>query len=379
MMLTWNLHRSRVITAAAVPLQVHMLMSDKAKANKTDPIIPKILPRRLLSWYDKNARPLPWRRDTNPYHVWISEIMLQQTGVEIVKAYYARFLEAFPTIAALAGGDEEKGLKLWEGLGYYSRARNLMKAARLIVREYGGRFPDTYEEILRLPGIGPYTAGAISSICFNLPVPAVDGNVVRVISRIAGIEEEITESIKKRMSASLKMVYPADRRGDFTQSLMELGAVICIPNGVPKCPQCPVADVCAANKDGIAPSLPVKRQKPAKKQQKLTVLLLSYGGSIALRRRGSGGLLSGLWELPNAPGLLGENEAVALASEWGVQPVSLTKSLRRSHTFTHIRWDMLCYVIECTVQPPAFTWVNREQLSDEYMLPTAFKKLVDAI
>lgn len=344
-----------------------------------DLALPPELVRYLLDWYDQAARPLPWRRDTDPYRVWISEIMLQQTGVEVVKAYYARFLESFPTVGALAGAVEGKVMKLWEGLGYYSRARNLMKTARLIVREYGGRFPNTYEEIIKLPGIGPYTAGAIASICFNLPVPAVDGNVVRVVSRIAGIDDEITRSVINRITASLKAVYPADRRGDFTQSLMELGAVICIPNGAPKCTQCPAADICAANRDGTALSLPVKRQKPAKKQQELTVLLLSCGDCIALRRREDGGLLAGLWELPNVPGFLGENEAAALAAEWGVKPAASTKSLHRSHTFTHVRWDMLCHVIECAARPPAFTWVNREQLSDAYTLPTAFRKLVDTI
>lgn len=359
-------------------LQVHMSVSDKEKANKAGPVLPQILPQRLLAWYDQNARPLPWRRDTNPYHVWISEIMLQQTGVEVVKSYYARFLEAFPTIEALAEADEQTVLKLWEGLGYYSRARNLMKTARIIARENGGRFPDTYEEIAKLPGIGPYTAGAIASICFNLPVPAVDGNVVRVVARIAGIDEEVTESVKKRMTASLKMVYPPDRCGDFTQSLMDLGAVVCIPNGAPKCPQCPAADICTANRDGATLSLPVKGRKQAKKQQELTVFLLCCGDNIALRRRESGGLLAGLWELPNVPGILNETGAAALAAQWGVKPRALIKALRRGHVFTHIRWDMLCYVIECASQPPSFTWVSREQLSDTFALPTAFKKLIDA-
>ncbi len=339
--------------------------------------LPPALPGLLLEWYDKNARPLPWRRDSDPYHVWLSEIMLQQTGVLVVKDYYRRFLAVFPTVQALAGAEEQTVLKLWEGLGYYSRARNLMKAARLIVNEHGGRFPDTYEKIIKLPGIGHYTAGAIASICFNRPTPAVDGNVVRVITRIAGIGDEVTEAVKKRITESLKAIYPADRPGDFTQSLMDLGAVVCIPNGTPKCGQCPVSDICAANRDGTAMSLPVKSQKQAKKQQELTVFLLSCGDDIALHRRGDSGLLAGLWELPNVPGRLNDTAAVALAAEWGVKPAALLRSFQRSHVFTHIKWDMVCYDIECGAQPDRFVWVSRRELSETYALPTAFRKLVE--
>ncbi len=268
-------------------------------------------------------------------------------------------------------------LKLWEGLGYYSRARNLMKTARIIVRDCGGRFPETQEEIAKLPGIGPYTAGAIASICFNQAAPAVDGNVVRVIARVMGLDDEVTEAVKKRITAALKAIYPLGRRGDFTQSLMELGAVVCIPNGAPKCAGCPVSGICTANRDGTALSLPVKRRKQEKRQEALTVFLLSCGGSIALRRRADSGLLAGLWELPNAPGSLPDTEAVAVAARWGVKPIALKKAFRRSHVFTHIKWDMLCYTIDCAAQPPCFEWVNRRDLSDTYALPTAFRKLVD--
>jgi A/G-specific adenine glycosylase len=339
--------------------------------------LPRVLPQRLLAWYGQNARLLPWRKDTDPYHVWLSEIMLQQTGVEVVKAYYTRFLEAFPTVEALSAADGQKVLKLWEGLGYYSRARNLIKTARLITGDCGGRFPELIGDIAKLPGIGPYTAGAIASICFNQPTPAVDGNVLRVIARVAGIEDAVTDSVKKRIAASLEAIYPADRRGDFTQSLMELGAVVCIPNGAPNCAYCPVSDICAAFRDGTALSLPVKKQKQAKRLQALTVFLLSCGGSLALRRRADSGLLAGLWELPNVPGILDETEAVTLAADWGVRPLALKKASRRSHVFTHVKWDMLCYTVECAAQPPGFTWVSREALSDTYALPTAFKKLLD--
>jgi A/G-specific adenine glycosylase len=352
-------------------------MSEMKKKQVNDGL-PRVLPRLLLDWYDKNARALPWRKDIHPYRVWLSEIMLQQTGVEVVKAYYVRFLEAFPTVEALSAADEAQVLKLWEGLGYYSRARNLMKTAQLIVRDCGGRFPETYEALLKLPGIGPYTAGAIASICFNQAAPAVDGNVVRVIARIAGIAEDVTASVRNRINGLLKDIFPAERCGDFSQSLMELGAVVCIPNGAPKCSLCPAADVCAAYRDGTALKLPVKKQKQARRQENLTAFLLSCSGSVALRQREASGLLAGLWELPNVPGLLGEKEAVTLASEWGVKPRALIKAMRRSHVFTHVKWDMLCYVIECAGQPDCFTWVSREQLSETYALPTAFRKLVEA-
>lgn len=205
------------------------------------------LPRILLEWYDQNARLLPWRKDCIPYHIWLSEIMLQQTRVEVVKTYYTRFLEEIPTVEELAQTDEQKLLKLWEGLGYYSRARNLQKTARRIVDEYVGHFPETYEQLLKLPGVGPYTAGAIASICFGQPVPAVDGNVLRVISRIMGLDDRVKASEgKKLITASLVEIYPKDRSGDFTQSLMELGATVCLPKGTPKCRICPVSTFCKA-------------------------------------------------------------------------------------------------------------------------------------
>jgi A/G-specific adenine glycosylase len=346
-------------------------------------IIPRVLPELLLRWYDENARPLPWRRDIEPYHVWLSEIMLQQTGAEVVKDYYRRFLEALPTIEALAAAEEQKVLKLWEGLGYYSRARNLLKAAQMLVREYGGHMPDTYDAILRLPGVGAYTAGAIASICYNAPVPAVDGNVIRVISRIVGIYDEMTESVKKRIASSLQEIYPAQRCGDLTQSLMELGATVCIPNGQPKCQSCeaalcPAAAICAANRDSTASALPVKPIRQAKRLEELTVFLFSCGNNIALRTRVTKGLLAGLWELPNVPGKLSDSDAVALAAAWGTKPQALIKASERSHVFTHIKWDMLCYDIKCREQPPCFTWVSRRCLDDDYALPTAFKKLLDA-
>lgn len=340
--------------------------------------LPAALPKLLLSWYDQNARPLPWRRDRDPYHVWISEVMLQQTGVEAVKKYYNRFLEAFPTIDALANAEEQALLKLWEGLGYYTRAKNLQKAARLIVREYGGLFPDSYEKIAALPGIGPYTAGAIASICFNLPTPAVDGNVIRVITRLAGIPDTVTEAVKKHIADALREIYPPERRGDFTQSLMELGAVVCVPNGPPKCDSCPAGALCKAKKDGTALSLPVKAPKADKRQETRTVFILTCGDRLALRRRDGGGLLAGLWELPNVAGQLDDTAAVAMAAGWGARPTALLKATERRHVFTHVRWDMTCYHIRCITQAPDFVWVTPDELRSTYPLPTAFKKCLDS-
>jgi A/G-specific adenine glycosylase len=358
-------------------------MTEKVSCLKKDPIsLPAALPRLLLDWYDKNARPLPWRADDDPYRVWVSEIMLQQTGAEVVSGYYARFLEAFPTVGALAEADQQALLKLWEGLGYYARVRNMQKAARIVRDTYGGRFPDTYESLLALPGVGGYTAGAIASICYSRPTPAVDGNVVRVIARIAGITEEITEAVKQRIGEALRAIYPMDRAGDFTQSLMELGAVICVPNGKPSCmgcltgTPCPAAGLCAAYRDGTALSLPVKKRKPEKKREERTVFLLTCDGRLALRQRDEGGLLGGLWELPNVPGTLTDQDAVAQATAWGVRPCGIRSAVRASHVFTHIRWDMVCFTLECREASDRFVWVTGEELRQTYSLPTAFRKFL---
>lgn len=332
------------------------------------------LPDILLAWYDQNARSLPWRQDTAPYHVWLSEIMLQQTRVEAVKAYYTRFLAAFPTIEALAQADEGKLLKLWEGLGYYSRVRNLQKAAKLICGQYGGSFPCDYEQMIRLPGVGVYTAGAIASISFGKPVPAVDGNVLRVIARILGIHEPIdTPDMKKQITASLAEIYPTRRSGDFTQSLFELGAMVCLPNGQPKCDYCPLAGFCKALRENSAAQLPVRQAKREKRVEEITLFLLTCRGSVAIRRREGKGLLAGMWELPNVNGVLTEQQAIELASHWGAAPSNLIKSSRRVHIFTHIKWNMLCYFIACEQQPECFFWADHEALSKAYALPTAFK------
>ena len=336
----------------------------------------KLLPEHLLPWYKTHARVLPWRGDRTPYHVWISEIMLQQTRVEAVKPYYIRFLSELPTVAALASVDDEKLMKLWEGLGYYSRARNLKKAAQTIMTEYGGIFPSTYNEILRLSGVGPYTAGAIASICFGLPTPAVDGNVLRVVSRVTGSFDNIDElATKKQIAADLAEIYPTAKAqcGLFTQSLMELGAMVCVPNGAPDCEACPLADICIAFQKDIYSQLPVKTLKKDKRLEEHTIFLLSCQGKIAIMQRKNTGLLANMWQFPNLPGKLDINQALKQTETWGVQPVNLTKSVERTHIFTHIKWDMVCYYIDCENCDSQFVWANPAELASRYALPSAFK------
>lgn len=359
------------------PPQVPRKKSIKKSGGARESLYKKIV-SPLLCWYGDNARALPWRCDREPYHVWLSEIMLQQTRVETVKDYYMRFLAALPTIKALASVDEQKLFKLWEGLGYYSRARNLQKAARVIVEKHGGVFPAEYETILSLPGIGEYTAGAVSSICFNQPVPAVDGNVLRVISRITENFDSVDNpAVKKSVAAELKKVYPAGRCGDFTQSLMELGATVCLPGKTPKCGVCPVFKLCTAYKNGTAGQLPVKAKRKPHAEEELTVFLLRCNNRIAVQKRADSGLLAGLFELPNVPGRKTAAQAVEIASNWGLRPLSVQNTVRRTHIFTHIKWHMTCYDLPCDSIAGDFIWVSESNLSQQIPLPTAFKMFIN--
>ncbi|MBP3705577.1 MAG: A/G-specific adenine glycosylase [Clostridia bacterium] len=331
------------------------------------------LPERLLPWYRENARDLPWRRDHDPYRVWVSEIMLQQTRVEAVIGYYDRFMAAFPTVEALAAADEARVLKLWEGLGYYSRARNLQKAAKVITGELGGVFPDTAEGLLKLPGIGAYTAGAVASICFERRSAAVDGNVLRIITRMTADERPIDlNATKQEIGARLEAVHPAGSCGDFTQALMELGACVCTPKS-PKCGACPMRDLCRAHIMGKELSYPVKLPKAAKKREERTVFLLRCENHYAVCRREEKGLLAGLWQFPNCGGALSAEQAVQWAADAGANPAELIKEVHRTHIFTHIRWDMMAYLIVCRKRCRTFTWAEKEELEGMYMLPTAFR------
>ncbi len=331
----------------------------------------------LLSWYAQSARDLPWRRTSDPYAIWISEIMLQQTRVEAVKEYYLRFLEQFPTVTALANAPEDAVLKRWEGLGYYSRARNLHKAAQVIRDEYQSRLPASFSELKKLPGIGEYTAGAISSIAFGLPVPAVDGNVLRVLSRVLADRRPITDpAVKKEYGKNLQAVYPTGACSEFTQALMELGAMICVPNGAPDCGNCPLAFCCLAYQNGLTEEIPNVPEKKKRKIEKKTVFLLTCDGKTAIRQRPDAGLLARLWELPSAPGYLSEQEARDWLAEHGVAFCGIKKSVSKKHIFTHIEWHMQSYLVQCTGEAPGFFWADQAALSEQYALPTALKQFL---
>ncbi|MCQ4637337.1 A/G-specific adenine glycosylase [Anaerovorax odorimutans] len=337
----------------------------------------KKLPGALIPWYRENARDLPWRKDREPYHIWLSEIMLQQTRVEAVKEYYRRFLDKLPTIESLAQSDEDQLMKLWEGLGYYNRARNLQKAARIITFENNGVFPSEYSEIIRLPGIGEYTAGAIASNCFGEPVAAVDGNVLRVISRITEMYDDILKPATKRyVKTELEKVYPKEDCGDFTQSLMELGATVCVPAGSPKCQLCPAEKFCLAHRSGTEGQLPVKEKKKPRRIEERTVFVLCCEGKIAIRQRKHAGLLAGMWEFPNIAGKLTAPEAAAVAGDWGCRLAELEKETFRKHIFSHVEWHMSCFYFRCEETPADFYWAEKEALNGRIALPTAFRQFL---
>ena len=332
------------------------------------------LPDALLPWYRENHRDLPWRRDRDPYHIWVSEIMLQQTRVEAVKGYYTRFLTALPSIAALAGCDDDALHKLWEGLGYYSRVRNLKKAAQVIMDHHRGVFPDSYEAVRALPGIGAYTAGAICSICFGLPTPAVDGNVLRVMARLTDNDTPIDlPARKKEVTAQLAAVYP-EAAGDFTQALMELGATICGPNRKPDCDNCPCKNFCLGFQRGTAQSLPVKLPKKQKKEEYLTVFILTCGDQVALSRRPDTGLLASLWEFPNVPGTLDHTQALEYQEQLGLHPTALHRVVKKKHIFTHIQWNMTGIYLEVAEPGGPWHWFSREEIEERSALPTAFRQ-----
>ncbi len=331
------------------------------------------LPEVLLPWYYQNRRDLPWRQDTDPYHIWISEIMLQQTRVEAVKGYYARFLQALPTVAHLANCDDAQLHKLWEGLGYYSRVRNLKKAAQQIMNSYNGIFPGEYSQVLALPGIGEYTAGAICSIAFAQPTPAVDGNVLRVISRITDDDTPIDlPAYKKTVREQLTHVYPAGA-GDFTQALMELGATVCGPNRRPDCENCPCKAFCKGFRQKTADQLPVKLPKRGRKIEEKTVFILSCNGKYAVQKREERGLLADLWQFPNVPGKLEAQHILEQVEGFGLKPREIYMQVERKHIFTHIQWDMCGAYIEVAECAGDFLWRTRAQIDGEIALPTAFR------
>nr|WP_317282508.1 A/G-specific adenine glycosylase [uncultured Sellimonas sp.] len=337
------------------------------------------LPNPLVKWFEQNKRDLPWRHEVSAYHVWVSEIMLQQTRVEAVKPFYVRFLEAFPTIQDLADAPEEKLLKMWEGLGYYNRVRNMQKAARQIVEQYGGEMPADYAKILSLTGIGSYTAGAISSFAFGIPKPAVDGNVLRVITRILADDQDIMKaSVKKKFETMLEEVIPHDRANEFNQGLIELGAIVCGPNGEPKCEQCPAKEFCLAHKRGTELSFPIKKKAKERKIEKRTVFLFKDGENIAIRKRSSKGLLAGMYEFPNVEGHLTMEQTAEYAKKIGLSPIRIEPLMEAKHIFSHVEWHMKGYSVRVDELENSCTekmlFVHPEEIQRKYPIPAAFEK-----
>lgn len=333
--------------------------------------------RPLLSWFRSHARVLPWREEVSPYRVWISEIMLQQTRVEAVKPYFDRFTTELPDVKSLAEVPEERLMKLWEGLGYYSRARNLQKAARVVMESCGGQLPDTYEELLKLPGIGSYTAGAVASIACGRPVPAVDGNVLRVWSRLFCREEDILkQSVKTMVEEEITAVIPKDCPGAYNQAWMELGALVCVPNGKAHCEECPLAFGCRAKAEDRINEFPKKTPKKPRRIEDLTVLVIWNGERTLIRKRPKKGLLAGLYELPNVPGARTQEEALALVKEMGLSPIRITPLPDAKHIFTHVEWHMKGFLILTEERDPQAgpeeIWADAASAEEKYSIPSAF-------
>lgn len=340
------------------------------------------IPFPLLRWYDKSRRILPWREEASPYRVWVSEIMLQQTRVEAVKPYFERFMRELPDIEALAQAQEETLLKLWEGLGYYNRVRNLQKAAVQITELYGGEMPADYEKLLTLKGIGSYTAGAIASIAFGIPKPAVDGNVLRVLSRIRKDERKISDAkVKQAVEKELESVIPKERPGDFNQAMMEIGACVCVPNGAPHCEDCPLKELCRAHADGCEMLYPLKEAKKPRQQEEKTILLVRDESRVALRKRPEKGLLAGMYEFPSLEGYYTAEDVVKYLSERGLHPIRIIPLRAAKHIFTHKEWNMIGYMIrvdelerpEAAKEFGDWMYIEPSETKSRYPIPSAFE------
>ena len=341
----------------------------------TDESLVKGCAEKLIDWCASVRRPLPWRLSPMPYHVWVSEIMLQQTRIEAVIPYYARFLEALPDVRSLAEADEDQLLKLWEGLGYYSRARNLQKAAKCVMADFDGELPRKASELKKLPGIGDYTAGAIASIAYGEPEPAVDGNVLRVMTRVLKRDDDIMlPKTRAEIADLLRACYPSgERAGLLTEGIMELGETLCLPNTTPKCGDCPLNTLCRACLNGETDRYPVKSPPKERRSEQRTVLLLHCGNRYAVRKREGKGLLAGLWEFPNLDGALTEKQACealrALGGEvLGIEPCGETK-----HVFTHVEWHMQGFRVELASELSDFVWKTPEEIGRDCPIPTALR------
>ncbi len=331
---------------------------------------------KLVAWYEENKRDLPWRKEVSPYRTWISEIMLQQTRVTAAIPYFERWMRLFPTVFDLAAASEESVLKAWEGLGYYSRARNLHRAAKIVAEKFGGELPRDKKELRALPGIGDYTVGAILSIACGEKEPAVDGNVLRVISRLTEDDSDLSKpAARASVADALREVMEEGKESSFTQSLFELGALICLPDVAYRCEACPIAADCRAFRNGTQAKFPVRSEKKEKRTERLTVFLLRVGDLVAVRQRPETGLLAKLFEFPNVKGELSEKEAEALVG------AKVKKLPRFSHVFTHVVWEMTGYeaVLPAPIEEKGMRFVSPSELNETYPLPSAFanyKKLL---
>lgn len=336
-----------------------VIMHNQNKEAKKYKMKSSYLSNKLLKFYDTSKRILPWRDNKIPYYIWVSEIMLQQTRVEAVIPYFNRFIKALPTISDLANVDEDSLLKLWEGLGYYNRARNLKKAAIKIVEEFNGVMPQTREELESLPGIGPYTSGALLSIAYDQHVAAVDGNVLRVFSRFYQIEEDIKNlKTKATIKALVQDSLPPSRNGDYNQAIMEIGATVCIPNGKPLCELCPLKKECLSYKNNMQMLLPFKSKKKPRRIEKKTIYIYKYNNLFAIKKRPFKGLLASMYEFNNVEGHIKE---------------SLTKLPNSKHIFTHIEWHMIAYFKEVSTKNKDYIWATKQEIEDKYSIPNAFK------
>lgn len=359
----------------------------------------------LQNWFDTHARVLPWRDQPSAYYVWISEIMLQQTRVEAVKPYFERFITELPDVRSLAECPEDRYLKLWEGLGYYNRVRNLNAAAQQIMDEYSGVIPDSYEELLKLKGIGAYTAGAITSIAYNKPVPAVDGNVLRVISRVCADDSDIMkQSVRSHMQECLQQLMEIQQGllipRKFNQALMELGAMVCVPNGAPHCEECPWNAFCEARLQERIDELPVRKKKAARRIEERTVFILRDGEKVALHKRPGKGLLAGLYELPNCEQKLNQQEALQYIEDLGYRPIRIVPLAEAKHIFSHVEWHMKGYAVlieepgrefpeedsakrderrKCRQKANELLFVEAPDARERYAVPSAFSAYWNAI
>ncbi len=335
----------------------------------------------LVAWYSKNARALPWRETADPYKIWVSEIMLQQTRVVAVIPYFERFMQTAPTVKHLAELPEEQLMKLWEGLGYYSRAKNLQKAAKMVVNDFGGNLPSSAEELQTLPGIGPYTAGAVSSIAFGLPAPAVDGNVLRVMTRLTANNMDIADNKNKKIVGTwLLSSFPKNNTSAFTQGLMELGATICLPNAAPLCDACPLSAYCRAYKASTQLQYPVKTAKKGRRAEQYTVFLIVADNKVAIQKRPNKGLLASLWQFPMQQGWLTQSEALAYLKPLGVHALQIKPLLSAKHIFTHIEWHMQGYYIKAEqAELNDFVFATKEEINTIYSIPSAFSVYKKAV